>query len=174
MSDLVEMKNVGFSRAPGARGFTLIEAIATLVFIGIVMPVVLQTITLSLAMGSHTARQAEAVLLAQAKLSELIATGAWQDQSSQLSGDFGTAAEVRRGSTTVVDTAVNYRWEAVARDWLDASLKELSVRVSWQSRAFERDVILTTLVYSAESDLDTGGASSGTTSGTSSGTGGAR
>jgi Tfp pilus assembly protein PilV len=159
-------------RSPAARGFTLIEALAALVFIGIVMPVVLQAITLSLAMGSHTARQAEAVLLAQSKLAELIATSAWQDQGSQLSGDFGTVAATARGSTTLIDTTSNYRWEAMAQDWLDPCLKELVVRVSWQSRSYEREVILTTLVYSAEDDENASGTSSGTSGGTSSGGGG--
>ena len=174
MSEHLETRRDPFSRAQGVSGFTLIEAIATLVFIGIVMPVVLQTITLSLAMGSYTARQAEAVILAQAKLSELVATGAWQDQGSSLSGDFGTGAATVRGSTTVIDTTSNYRWQAVAQDWLDPSLKELIVRVSWQSRSFEREVILTTLVYYAEGDADASGTGTGTSSGTSSGTGGAK
>ena len=174
MTERFETKGDLPSRAPEAKGFTLVEALATLVLIGIVMPVVLQAITLSLAMGSHTARQAEAVMLAQAKLAELIATSAWQDQGSQLSGDFGTAAATARGSTTLIDTTSNYRWEAAAQDWLDPCLKELIVRVSWQSRSYERDVILTTLVYYAEGDEDAGGTSGGSTSGTTGGTGGAQ
>ena len=171
MSERLRNVRDDFLRAPGAMGFTLIEAMATLVFIGIVMPVVLQAITLSLGMGSHAARQAEAVMLAQAKMSELIATGAWQDQGS-LSGDFGTTAATIRGSTTVIDTSSRFRWQAAAQDWLDPSLKELTVRVSWQSRSFEREVILTTLVYSPESDPNASGTSSGSSGGSSSGSSG--
>ncbi len=174
MSERLQASSPGFSRVAGTRGFTLIEAMATLVFIGIVMPVVLQAITLSLGMGSHAARQAEAVMLAQAKMSELIATGAWQDQSSQLSGTFGTTAATFRGSTTVIDNTSRFRWQAAAQDWLDPSLKELTVRVSWQSRSFEREVILTTLVYSPESDPNASGTSSGSSGGSSGGTGGTK
>ena len=102
-------------------------------------------------MGSNTASQTEAVLLAQSKMSEILASGSWQDdRGALLSGDFTDYESAMPTSTTAVDTLTKFRWEALVEEWLDPSLLEVSVRVSWEWRGVERDVVLTTLVYTQE------------------------
>ena len=76
---------LGLGRAL-ARGFTLVEALAALVLVAIVLPVAMRGVSLALTMASETTRRTEAMVLAEAKLAELLATGAWED--GDLDGDF--------------------------------------------------------------------------------------
>jgi Tfp pilus assembly protein PilV len=138
------------SRTHAARleGFTLVEALAALVLVAIVLPAAIQSISLALTMGSETVRRTEAVALAEAKLAELLATGAWED--GNLEGDF---SETPSGETYKAESRSDgtaYRWSASAEDWLDQTVKELTVRVTWEARETERQVVLTTLVYTEE------------------------
>jgi prepilin-type N-terminal cleavage/methylation domain-containing protein len=131
-----------------ARGFTLVEALATLVLVAIVLPITLRGITLALSMGSTSARRTEAIVLAESKLSELLATGAWQD--SAMEGDFTTTPSGQSLTTEKGGRLTAYRWAATVEDWLDTTVKELTVRVTWEARGVERDVQLTTLVQAEE------------------------
>ena len=70
------------------KAFTLVEVLATLVLIAIVVPVAMQGVTLATRMASHSKRQIQASCLAKSKLSELVASDAWQNTSH--SGTFGT------------------------------------------------------------------------------------
>ena len=114
-----------------SRGFTLIEVLGTLLFVGIVLPVVMQGISLATNTASLAKRNLEAASLAEEKLSELVATAQWS--SGEQSGDFG-------------EDWPDYRWtsEAVSRD---TELIELTVRVSWDWRGDERSVSVTTMAY---------------------------
>src|SRR5262245_59015289 len=68
------------------HGFTLPEVLATLVLLGIVVPVAMRGVSVALASAQTAKRQAEAASLAQSKLNQLIADGSWQTSGS--SGDF--------------------------------------------------------------------------------------
>ena len=125
--------------------FTLVEVLATLVLVAIVLPAAMRGISLALAIGSDTARRTEAIQLAESKLSELIATGEWQ-QDAELSGDF---TETPSGDT-LESTA--FTWTATAEDWLDSTVKELTVRVMWEWRTHQKEVKLTTIVYTEEQE----------------------
>ena len=134
----------------GAGGFTLVEALAALVLVGIVLPVAMRGMSLALSMGSDTVRRTKAVLLAQSKMEELVATGAWED--SALEGDFN---ETPSGESVVKEGKggeTEYRWSATVEDWLDISVKQLTVHVTWGERDLEREVVLTTLIYSESED----------------------
>ena len=131
------------------RGFTLIEVLATIVLMGIVLPVAMHGVSLCMRSAQAARQRTEAAGLAEAKLNELLATGDWQ--SGLLSGDFGEAWPA-------------YRWNGAATEWSDPTLQELSVRVTWTTRGMERDVTLTTLVYDAEAAA----AAAGTTGSTGS------
>ena len=133
------------------RGFTLIEVLATIVLMGIVLPVAMHGISLCMRAAQASRQRSEAAALAESKLNELVATGDWQ--YGLLSGDFGEAWP-------------DYRWSGAAADWDDPTLRELSVRVVWTTRGQERDVILTTLVYDSTAAAGMTG-----TAGTASGTG---
>lgn len=120
------------SRSPGTRdrGFTLVEVLATLVLLGIVVPVAMRGVSVGLAAASTARHTAEAASLAEAKLNELIIDGAWQ--TSGTSGEFPDHPA--------------YRWtcDNVSRDY---GTNEVAVTVTWMQRGQERRLTLTTLVY---------------------------
>ena len=118
------------------RGLTLIEVLATIVLMGIVLPVAMHGISLCLATASVARQRSEAAGLAEAKLNELLATGDWQ--FGTMSGDFGEAWP-------------EYHWTGGTSDFSDPTLRQLSVRVFWASRGQQRDVTVTTLVYQSTS-----------------------
>ena len=132
-----------------SRGFTLIEVLATIVLMGIVLPVAMHGVSLCMRAAQASRQRTEAAGLAEAKLNELVATGDWQ--YGMLSGDFGEAWP-------------EYRWNGAANEWNDPTLQELSVRVSWTTRGEERDVTLTTLVYDS-STVTASTTGTGTTTG---------
>jgi hypothetical protein len=104
--------------------------LATLVLLGIVIPVAMRGVSVALAAASTARRTAEAASLADAKLNELIADGNWQ---SGASGDF-------------LPDHPEYRWssENVSRDY---GTNEVALHVTWTQRGQERTYTLTTLVY---------------------------
>ncbi len=119
------------------RGFTVIEVLATLALAGIVLPVATRGILLCLATAAHTESHATAVALAQTKLDELVATGQWYDQEMQ--GDFGEESPA-------------YTWAAIVADWEDPRLVQLDVAVMWTRRGQDREVVLSTLIYTGSPD----------------------
>ena len=119
------------------RAFTLVEVLATLVLIGIVVPVAMQGVTLATRMASHSKRQIQASCLAKSKLSELVASEAWQNTAR--SGTFGTDWP-------------DYEWKLESSSWMISSVYELTVRVSWEGPASveKRSVVLSTLIYAED------------------------
>jgi general secretion pathway protein I len=118
------------------RGLTLIEVLATVVLLGVALPVAMECISYCLAAASAARQRGEAAGLAEAKLAELIATGDWQYQASA-SGDFG-------------EEWPDYRWQSevfnAPTDELD-TLHELTVRITWTSRNEPREFDVSTYVY---------------------------
>ena len=123
---------MAFRQRLQAEAFTLVETLATLTLVAIILPVAMRGISLATSAASLARRQAEAGSLAEAKLNEMIATDAWQ--TANLSGDFGLDGP-------------DYRWSADVRDWQGATLRQLSVSVTWTARGKPRAVTLSTLVY---------------------------
>ena len=68
-------------------GFTFIELLATVVLIGIIMPVAMHCIALCASLGGQARRQIEAASLARTRLTELSVSDDWK--TSQKAGDFG-------------------------------------------------------------------------------------
>lgn len=116
-------------------GFTFIELLATVVLIGIIMPVTMHSIALCASLGGQARRQIEAASLARTKLTELTASDDWK--TSQKAGDFG-------------DDWPGYRWTAEVSSWSDSTMSQLDVTVFWQARGKERSVTLSTLVNPEE------------------------
>ena len=122
-------------RASGSRrrGLTLVEVLATIMLMAIVLPVAMHGISLCMAAASLARQKTEAAGLAESKLNEMIATGDWQFGGA--SGDFGQAWP-------------EFHWASMSGDWsADPTLKQVSVRVYWNARGEEREVVLTTLMY---------------------------
>ena len=124
--------NFDARRRAAAAGFTLVEVLATLVLLGIVVPVAMRGVSLALAAASTARRTAEAASLAEGKLNELIVDGTWQTSGN--TGDF--AAENRP----------EYSWtcENASRDY---GTYEVILRVAWNQQGRERTLSLATLVY---------------------------
>ena len=127
------------------RGFTLYEVLAALLLMAVVMPVVMSGVSLATRTSSIARHRDEAAGLAQAKLSELIATGQWQN--GNLSGDFSPDWP-------------DYHWDASIQRQTDlmsvgtstqVELQQLDLRVIWTSRGAEDSLTLSTLVYQRNS-----------------------
>jgi type II secretory pathway pseudopilin PulG len=133
------MSGTGFQltlRRPATSGFTFVEVLAALVFLGILMPVVLSALTVSNQAGMLADRSTSALQLAENQLNELLVTQTWLSGSSR--GDFGPAWP-------------GYRWELQRRTWpLDEVMTELTITVFFQAQGRERHVALTTLANETE------------------------
>lgn len=114
------------------RGLTLAEVLATITIMAIVLPVLMQGISIASGLASVTKQRAQALALAQNKLDELILTGDWQTAS--MNGDFSPDYP-------------EYTWDANVGDWEELNMQQLQVVVHWSSRGVARDVTLNTLVY---------------------------
>jgi prepilin-type N-terminal cleavage/methylation domain-containing protein len=115
-----------------ARGFTFIELLATVVLIGLIMPVAMRSIGLCTRMAGQSRKQVEAASLAKMKLTELTVTGDWQNGNQK--GDFGADWP-------------GYQWNALVTNWTDTSVRQLDLTVTWQLAGIQRKITLSTLVY---------------------------
>jgi len=113
-------------------GFTFIELLATVVLIAIIMPVAMKSIGLCTTLGGLSRRQIEAASLAKTKMTDLIATGDWENGNQQ--GDFGKDWP-------------GYTWKASVVNWTDATVRQLDLTVLWESAGRQRSVTLSTLRY---------------------------
>jgi prepilin-type N-terminal cleavage/methylation domain-containing protein len=116
-------------------GFTFAELLATVVLIGIIMPVAMQTIALCTRLGGLSRKETEAASLARAKLTELIASKDWQSGSKQ--GDFGSDWP-------------GYHWTNDVGTWTDSIVNEITLTVHWQSQGRDREITLASLVYAED------------------------
>jgi prepilin-type N-terminal cleavage/methylation domain-containing protein len=112
-----------------SRGFTLVEVLATLVLLGIILPIAMQGVSMAMAAASNARRTSEATTLAETKLNELVADGTWA--SGSLSGDFAP-------------TQPEYQWACLTQQ-RDYGLTEVAIRVTWTDRGHVREMIVATL-----------------------------
>jgi len=121
------------NRNVGCRpAFTLVEVLVGLVLVAIILPVAMEGISLITGLAGSATQRLEAGSLAETKLAELLATGAWQDGDS--TGDFD-------------QDWPDYRWTTEVRDREGTTLREVEVSVQWTRRGTDRSVTLTTLAY---------------------------
>ena len=116
-------------------GFTFAETLAAMLFMAIVVPVMVQGMTVASRAGIVAERQREAVELADRLLTELVLTGDWRDSESE--GDFG-------------EDWPGYRWVLSDGEWEEDTMLVVSVEVFFQVRGREHSLELTTLVDEAE------------------------
>jgi prepilin-type N-terminal cleavage/methylation domain-containing protein len=130
MADTCRIRTVeGYHRF---GGFTFIELLATVVLIGIIMPVAMRSIGLCTRLGGHSRRQIEAASLARTKLTELTSSQGWKTGGKR--GDFGSDWP-------------GYQWTAAVSNWTDSVVSQLDLTVTWQSQGQQRSLTLSTLVY---------------------------
>jgi len=127
-------------RNNSGRGFTLIEVLATMVLLGILLPVCMRAISVSLSAASQARHLTEAATLAQSKLNDLIAEGTWNGSNN---GDFSPDHP-------------DYRWSCqnVTRDY---GVAEVMVTVIWQEKGQERRLNLATFVNDNATDTTAAG-----------------
>ncbi len=130
-----------------AAGFTLVEILASLLFLAIAVPAIVGALGVASRASEIAERSSVAGNLAENKLNELLIGDAWQSVA-QPGGDFGTDYP-------------NYHWRMATQTWagnttntgttsasaLGAStLTELSIEVFYPVQGSEHSVRLTTLV----------------------------
>ena len=128
------MKNHA-KRTPAANaGFTFVEVLVAMVFMGVVIPVAVEGILLANRAGSVAERKRIATELADAKLTELVVTDEWR--YGVTGGEF--------------DGITGYTWEVQNTPWQQDGILELAVAVTYQSQGRDYVVELNTLVPEEE------------------------
>src|SRR4051794_38691008 len=99
-------------------GVTLVEILATLLLLGIVMPVAMRGGSIALAAADSARHTADAAMLAETKLNDLLAQGV--SSASGLTGDFSPDHP-------------EYQWsyQSAPRDY---GITEVQLRVTWLER----------------------------------------
>jgi general secretion pathway protein I len=124
------------AQARRRRGFTLIEVLATLLLMAIVLPAVMEGVSIALANASMARQRTEASTVAQAQMALLLATNQWN--GGVLAGD-------------VVSNGATYHWQANVAAWPDdtttVSLMQVDMVVSWTARNAKQSVTLSTITY---------------------------
>jgi type II secretory pathway pseudopilin PulG len=111
-------------------GFTFVEILAAMAFLGILIPVVISALTVSNRAAVVAERSTVAVQLGENRLSELMLEDAWTTAESR--GDFGQEWP-------------GYRWELKRQDWQSGAMTELTLDVFFVVQGQEHDVRLSTL-----------------------------
>ena len=127
---------ISVRQSRGRRGFTLIEVLATLMLMAIVLPAIMNGITLATGAATSSRRRSEASGLAASKLQEIVAGQQWQNGS--LSGDFSPDWP-------------DYRWQATVTNWpqdnTNVGLEQIDIQVMWTARNRPDSLTLSTLAY---------------------------
>ncbi len=113
------------------------EALAALLLVAIVAPVMISAVGTTSQMAAVARDRTLAVGLAETRMNETILDQSWQ---------FGDAVGTFEDSDVDPNDLRDWRWEITVTDWLDASVKEMTVRVIWTRRGRDHDIELSTLV----------------------------
>jgi type II secretory pathway pseudopilin PulG len=111
--------------------FTLAEVLAALAFLAILIPVVVQCLSIASRAGEVAERKGHAARVAENVLNESIVTTNWS-QSSQ--------------SGTVDDGSDQYKWTLDSSPWTQDPMRVLTVDVKYSVQGKDYSVQLSTLV----------------------------
>ena len=135
-------------------GFTFVEVLAALLFLGITIPAVVGALMVGGRAATVSERRAIATELLENRLSELMIDNTWKNAASR--GEFGADYP-------------GYRYEMTQANWKnDTAMTELTFKVFFKVQGQEYDVQLTTLVNDQLSDTEE---TTNTGTGTGTGTG---
>lgn len=119
------------------KGFTLVEVLAGMLFMAILIPSIVEGLSIAHRAGIVGERKREASRLAQQVLNEAIATESWrQDEQNQ---DFGTDWP-------------GYAWHMTSADWSESGMTEVTVEVTFKQFGRDYNVALTTLTPTETTD----------------------
>ena len=121
-------------------GFTFVEILAAMVFLAILVPAVVEGITLASRVSEIAERSAIATELGQNKLNEFSLRGVWATAESR--GDFS-------------GDWPGYRWEFKQSTWDVDSMTQLDLTVFFTVQGREQSVVLSTLVNPADASTTT-------------------
>ncbi len=119
-----------------AAGFTFVEVLAALLFLAIVVPAIVQALTLANRASVMAERHAIAGEFAENKLNEMVVNNHWSN-APKTSGDFGAGA-------------AGYRWQMTTGTWAADTINqmtELAIDVYYTVQGREYNVHLSTLVF---------------------------
>jgi len=136
------------------RGFTLIEALATIVVLVVALPVIIDAFTTADKVAIRARQRAEATAIAQSEMEEVIAEQTWQNAPI-------TGVEKRR--------ELEYTWNASVQDWADAStqstqvanVEELDVTVQWMFENQQQQILLSSIIYQPDNTITSQGTAVG-------------
>ena len=145
------------SSAGHRRGFTLIEALATIVVLVVSLPVIIDAFTTADRVAIRARQRAEATAIGQSVMEQVIAEQTWQN--SPLSG-----AEKHR--------EMEYTWNASVQNWADAAsqssqvvpvsnVQELDVTVEWMFENQQQQLLLSSLIYQPNNTMTSQGTAVG-------------
>lgn len=135
-----DVEATGLRRWHG-RGLSLIEALATLMLVAIVLPVVVRATGAAGQLGVLADRRAEAAALADRRLAEVLLEADWSGSGRQ--GTFD--------ATTYGVGAERYRWELSFEPWEGRTrFRQIALRVFWEQRGREQQLSLGTVFYDGE------------------------
>lgn len=120
------------------RGFTFVEILACMAFLGILIPVVVSALMVSNRAAVMSERSTIAAQLGENRLSEMMLGDAWTSESSR--GEFG-------------QDWPGYRWEMKQADWNSGAMTELTLDVFFNVQGREQNVRLSTLVNESLTQL---------------------
>ena len=121
------------------RGFTLIEALVTLLLIGIVLPAIMHAITISLAAGSAARTRNQAAELARSQLAQIMLEMSQGQSAGDSAGDFSEQG------------FPNFKWQSTVTPFsLDTSgmnMQEVHLSVTWPEHSHQESMMLSSLAY---------------------------
>ncbi|MBX2851257.1 MAG: type II secretion system GspH family protein [Phycisphaeraceae bacterium] len=120
-------------------GFTLVEALASLMLVAVVLPFVIRGVTMSARNAAESDQRADAAMLAQTMLEEAVLAGAWQTGDAE-----GTFDEMYGKDAT------RYTWALSIADWQSTDYRELTMTVRWMRGKKEKTVAVSTVVNADE------------------------
>jgi len=117
-------------RRARSSGFTLVEVLASLLFLAIVIPAAVEAMRVASLSGQVAARKGAAARVADNVLNESLVLTNW-------------AGGTRSG--TMTDGALDYRWTLTSQPWEQNSLTLLTAEVTFQAQGRDYSVKLNTL-----------------------------
>src|SRR5262249_18597685 len=114
-------------------GFTLIEVLVTMALMGVVLPVVLNALSSAQFAASYARHSVEAATLGQRQLNQMI-------------GELYTTGADTAGSSGTFDEIPGYTWQGDEELDTDLNLYTVTVKVTWQDRGQEQNVLLSSMV----------------------------
>ena len=111
-------------------GFTFVEVLAALAFLGILVPVVVSALMVSNRAAEVAERSIVAAQLGENRLNEMIVESSWSSAGTR--GDFG-------------QDWPGYRWQLTQTSWTTGSMTELTMDVFFPVQGREQSIRLGTL-----------------------------